>query len=151
METHEITTMLGSIDLFEGLSQRVLKKIVESGHVAEYEGGTAVVSQGDSVEGFKAFSSTGVEMHVVLSGSAVVQVQGAVVATLEPGAYFGELSLIDGGPRSADVVAHEDGLQTLALPKWTFDNLLEKHPEVAVPMLRVVCGRLRRAEAAASR
>ena len=74
-----------------------------------------------------------------LAGARVVQTH----AVLEPGAYFGEISLIDGRPRSADVVAGEGGLRTLALSKWTFEDLLEKHPEIAVPMLRVLAARLR--------
>ena len=78
-------------------------------------------------------------------GHRDVDVEGD--ATLGEGAYFGELSLVDGGPRSAGVVAGDGGLTTFAIPKWTFDELLTKHPEVAVPMLRVLCGRLRRAEA----
>ena len=82
-------------------------------------------------------------MHVVLDGTARVDVHGQTHAVLEPGAYFGEISLIDGRPRSADVVAGEGGLRTLALSKWTFEDLLEKHPEIAVPMLRVLAARLR--------
>jgi CRP/FNR family transcriptional regulator len=73
--------------------------------------------------------------------------RGTVVGTVGPGAYFGELSLIDGEPRSAEVVAGDDGLQTFALTKWSFEALMEEHPEVAVPMLRVMTARLRRAEA----
>ena len=68
--------------------------------------------------------------------------------TLGAGDYFGELALIDGKPRSADVVAGDSGLTTFALPKWEFDTLVKEHPEVLLPMLRVVVARLRRAEAA---
>jgi len=56
------------------------------------------------------------------------------------------VSLIDGKPRSADIVAGDDGLTTLGLAKWTFHELLETHPEIAVPMLRVMTARLRAAE-----
>jgi CRP-like cAMP-binding protein len=144
--TDALTDRLASVDLFAGLSPRVIAKIVESGHEASYAAGTPVVVEGDSVAGFKAFSPGGVEMHVVLEGSAQVLVHGSAGAVLGPGAYFGELSLIDGGPRSADVVAGPDGLTTFALSKWTFEDLLEKHPEVAVPMLRVSVARLRKLE-----
>lgn len=149
MSSADVSAQLGQIDLFHGLSSRALKSVVNAGTVATFPGGTEIVAEGESVSGFKAFSSTGVEMHVIVDGEALVQVQGATVATLSPGAYFGELSLIDGGPRSAGVVAGAAGLSTFAIPKWTFDELLLKHPEVAVPMLQVLCGRLRRAEAAA--
>jgi CRP/FNR family transcriptional regulator, cyclic AMP receptor protein len=84
----------------------------------------------------------------VLEGSARIVVHGVDHAVLGPGTYFGELSLIDGQPRSADVIAEPAGLLTFAISKWTFETLIEDHPEVAVPMLRVLCARLRAQEAA---
>ncbi len=150
MGSPELVTALSGIDLFRGLSTRVLTRIADSGHEAHYDAGTAVVLQGQSVEGFKAFSPTGVEMHVILDGAARVDVNGATMNRLGPGQYFGELSLIDGGPRSADVVADDGGLTTFALTKWTFEDMLDKHPEIAVPMLRVMCARLRARESAPS-
>ena len=146
MTDSPLVATLASVDLFHGLSNRVLSRIAESGHEARYEPGTRVIVQGDSVTGFRAFSPAGVEMHVILEGDARVDVDGVTHTTLGPGSYFGELSLLDGRPRSADVVAGDTGLTTLALSKWTFDDLLEKHPEVAVPMLRVLAARLRAVE-----
>jgi len=87
-------------------------------------------------------------MHVVLSGSAEALVDGKPHGRLGAGEYFGELSLVDGLPRSAEVRAGPDGLSTFAITKWTFADLIEDHPEVAVPMLHVMVARLRAAEAA---
>ena len=143
----DLVPVLSGIDLFAGLSPRVLGRIVEGGHVADYAPGAVVIVQGDPVTGFRAFSPAGAEMHVVLDGSARVDVNGDTHAVLGAGAYFGEISLIDGRPRSADVVAGVDGLRTLAISKWAFEELLEKHPEIAVPMLRVLAARLRADEA----
>lgn len=139
----DLVSVLGGVDLFQGLSTKVLGQIAERGHEADYAPGEVVIVQGDSVEGFKAFAPGGAEMHVVLLGTARVDVNGQTHAVLGAGSYFGEISLIDGRPRSADVVAGEGGLRTLALSKWTFEDLLEKHPEIAVPMLRVLAARLR--------
>ena len=138
--------VLASIDLFAGLSSRALKEIAKSTKSASFAAGEPVVSEGESVSGFRAFSASGVNMYIVEAGSAAVVVNGATVGTLQPGAYFGELSLIDGGPRSADVVAGDDGLSTITLSNWAFEDLLKNHPEVAVPMLKVLVARLRRAE-----
>jgi CRP/FNR family transcriptional regulator, cyclic AMP receptor protein len=146
MADDALVATLGEVDLFHGLSHRVLSHIAESGHEARYEAGHVVIVQGDSVTGFKAFSPAGVEMHIILEGRARVDVDGVTHTVLTPGKYFGEIALIDGRPRSADVIAEEGGLRTLALSKWTFDDLLEKHPEVAVPMLRVLAARLRAQE-----
>ena len=147
MDSTQIATMLGSVDLFTGLRPKVLARIADSGHLVEHPSGAEVVSAGEPVSGFRAFSPKGVEMHVVVAGDAEVRVNGRAVGRLEPGAYFGELSLIDGQPRSADIIAGGRGLRTFALPKWSFDEMLHDHPEVAVPMLRVLTARLRRAEA----
>ena len=148
MKDDPIVSTLTSLDLFAGLSPRVLTRIADSGHVADYVAGADVVHAGDPVSGFRAFSPKGVEMHVILSGEAVVRVNGRTVGTLGPGDYFGELSLIDGQPRSADVIAGDEGLSTFALPRWSFNELLTEHAEIAVPILRVLAARLRRAEAA---
>ena len=143
MADDALVTTLARVDLFHGLSPKVLGHIAEVGHEARYEPGTRVIVQGDSVAGFRAFSPAGVEMHVILEGRARVDVDGVTHNVLEPGQYFGEIALIDGKPRTADVVAEEGGLRTLAISKWTFEDLLEKHPEIAVPMLRVLASRLR--------
>jgi len=147
MTVSDITAVLSDVDLFAGLPPKVIGQIAERGHEATYAAGEPVVVQGESVTGFKAFSPTGVEMHVILEGRARVDVDGVTHNVLGPGQYFGEVALIDGMPRTADVVPEEGGLRTFAISKWTFEDLLDHHPEVAVPMLRVLASRLRSQEA----
>jgi CRP-like cAMP-binding protein len=147
MSESDHVAMLEKLDLFAGLSNRVLRRLAQSGREERYDPGAAVLQEGEPVSGFRAFSEKGVELHVVLQGGADVSVGGTSHGTLSPGDYFGELSLIDGAPRSADVTAGPDGLRTFALPKWTFEALLADHPEIAVPMLKVMVGRLRASEA----
>jgi CRP-like cAMP-binding protein len=144
---YEISGTLGPLDLFLGLSPAAMEALAESGRIADHAPGTEVLIAGQAVTGPSAVPD--VEMHVILDGTAEVVGAEGTLATLQPGAYFGELSLIDGLPRSATVVASPEGLTTFALPKSAFDRVLEEHPEVAVPMLRVLCARLRRAEARA--
>ena len=148
MTSSSIESVLAGVDLFEGLSPKALASVISAGHEATWGAGAPVIEQGEEVSGWRSFSEKGVEMYVVLEGSAAAIVNGVKVGTLEPGQYFGELSLIDGEPRSADVVAGGGGLRTFALARWTFNQLLEEHPEVAVPMLRVLCRRLRAHERA---
>jgi CRP-like cAMP-binding protein len=142
----ELVAALSGVDLFAGVPAKVIRRIAESGERLVYAAGTTVITEGATVGGFAAFSLPTVGMHVVLEGDARVQVHGVEQGVLGPGSYFGELSLIDGQPRSADVVAGDRGLLTFAISKWTFEKLLEEHPAVAVPMLRVLCARLRAQE-----
>ena len=144
----ELVGVLEKVDLFHELRPRVLRRIADAGRVEEFGPGEQVIVQGEEVSGFRAFSPRGVELHVVLSGSADASVDGEPHGRLEPGAYFGELSLVDGLPRSAEVRAGPEGLRTFAITKWTFADLLEEHPEVAVPMLKVMVARLRAVESA---
>jgi CRP-like cAMP-binding protein len=146
MGADDLVPVLEKVDLFHGLDRKLLLRIADAGREETFAAGEKVLSEGEEVSGFRSFSAKGVEMHVVLTGGAVASVDGVEHARLGPGDYFGELSLIDGKPRSADVVAGEDGMTTLGLAKWTFTELLEAHPEVAVPMLRVMAARLRAAE-----
>ncbi len=146
--TDDVMAVLAKVDLFEGLPSSVFRRLQQDGQRRSYSAGEAVTQAGDSVGGFMPFSREGVMMHVVLGGSGEVSRNGQVVGQVGPGEYFGELSLIDDGPRTADVVAGLDGLETFALTKWTFNDLLVDHPVVAVPMLRVMTARLRRCEAA---
>jgi CRP-like cAMP-binding protein len=75
----------------------------------------------------------------------VVQ-DGREIARLGPGEFFGELSVLDGGPRNASVVA-ELPTTCLALATWDAERVLRERPGVALAVLRVVVARLRAAAA----
>jgi CRP/FNR family transcriptional regulator, cyclic AMP receptor protein len=149
MDNDDIAVILGNVDMFVGLNPRALKRLARAGHVVTIPAGSEVVHAGDPVTGFRAFSPEGAEMHVILKGTATVHLNGEVIRRLSADDYFGELALIDGKPRTADVIAGPSGLTTWALPKWEFDSVVTEHPEVLRPILQVVVDRLRRAEAAA--
>lgn len=148
MSDDELVSFLAKVDLFDGLSQRVLRKIAAAGRVESFEPNAVVLQEGEEVSGFRSFSQRGVEMHVVLSGSAEVVVDHEAHGSVNPGEYFGELSLIDGLPRSAGISAGPDGLKTFALAKWTFTELLDQHPEISRQILLVMVARLRASESA---
>jgi signal-transduction protein with cAMP-binding, CBS, and nucleotidyltransferase domain len=84
----DAVAMLKNVPLFEGLSRRELEQILKVAKEIEFDEGHAIVEEG----------ATGVGFHLILEGEAHVLVGGRKRATLRAGDYFGEMSLIDGGP-----------------------------------------------------
>lgn len=128
---------LASIPLLAPLSARARQQFVRDAMVNRYRPGEAVVREGDPAT----------RLYIILSGHA--RVERAVlgqVATLGPGAYFGELALIDQQARTASVVA-EDDLECLLISAWEFRATLKEHPEMALPMLEAAIARLHTSEA----
>jgi CRP/FNR family cyclic AMP-dependent transcriptional regulator len=101
--------MLSAVDLFTVLTKKEVKKIHDAGKEVTFHAGRTIVSEGESAVGF----------HLILQGKANVTVNGILRATLGPGDYFGEMAIIDRGPRSATVTA-ETEVQTLGIASWDF-------------------------------
>jgi CRP-like cAMP-binding protein len=131
--------LLGKIPLFATLSQKDLRALARSAHDMTYAAGTNLTSQGD----------LGVTFFVVIEGEADVSVAGLARRRLQTGDYFGEMSIIDRSPRSADVVAVSK-LRCLVFTQWEFRPFLREHPDVAWGLLEILVRRLREAERAAS-
>jgi CRP/FNR family transcriptional regulator, cyclic AMP receptor protein len=133
----EIAQALGQTDLFAGLDKKHLASIASQARLAHHEPGKDITEQGGGAAGF----------HLIKEGRASVRVSGRDRPALGPGDYFGEISMIDGQPRSATVHAETD-MTTIAIPSWSFHPILEEEPEVAKVLLKVLCARLRAAESA---
>jgi CRP-like cAMP-binding protein len=91
----------------------------------------------------------GVGLFVIVDGTAEVTIGGAKKATLGPGDFFGEIALLDGGPRTATVTATSD-IEMLGLTEWVFRGLMQEHPSIAVKTLQQMASRLRNATKAAT-
>ena len=124
--------LLAGVELFSSLSRRRLKKLAEVSRIVNHESGTKVAAEGLGALGF----------HLVVEGAASVQQGGATIRTLAPGDYFGEISMIDGKPRSASVVA-EGPLTTLVVPHQSFQSLLDSDSAFVRELLLLLCARLR--------
>jgi CRP/FNR family transcriptional regulator, cyclic AMP receptor protein len=135
MSVNDVAQTLASVDLFSGLSKRQLSKLVDRAREIRHTDGQAVAAEG---QGALAF-------HLILEGHAKVELQGREVRTLGPGDYFGEISMIDGRPRSATITA-ADHLTTLVIPHQEFDRILGDEPDFARALLVTLCARLREAE-----
>jgi CRP/FNR family transcriptional regulator, cyclic AMP receptor protein len=123
--------------LFSALSDKDLVRVQSISKVVTHEEGQSVVEEDQTAIGF----------HLILEGSADALVAGVSVAQLGPGSYFGEMSLLDGKPRSATVKATST-LQTLVIPSWDFNRMLDQHPEMMRGLLVELCRRLRKIEGA---
>jgi CRP/FNR family cyclic AMP-dependent transcriptional regulator len=87
-------------------------------------------------------------LHIITSGSVKIVLpsaegEEAIIATLRPGDFFGELALLDGEPRSATATAIEP-TETMTLPRDVFRELLDKHPSLRDALFSAVTGQLRR-------
>ena len=131
----ELEQQLASVPLLAGLEPRVRRRLAEVGKRRTYRPDEEIVREG----------STGTALYILLSGEARVEQNGKEIGRLAAGDFFGELALIEEHPRSATVVAATD-TDCLLFPAWEFTALLEEHPEVAVPILRVLIRRLHRSE-----
>jgi CRP-like cAMP-binding protein len=131
---------LAQVPLFAGLPPRHLKRIGDLTEEVRFMEGATVVRQGDAGDTF----------FVILEGEAkVASPSGRVVNRLRPGEFFGEISLLDGGPRTASVVA-ETPLRLLALSRSSLLRLVQREPAVGVRLLGHVAMMLRRLERSAS-
>jgi len=126
---------LASVPLFAGLSKRELQEVARAADEVDVAAGKEIVTEG----------RTGHEFFLILGGEAVVKRNGRRIAALGPGQYFGELALLDRGPRSATVVASTD-MRLLVLGQREFAGLLETLPGMAAKLLRAMSQRLRDAD-----
>jgi len=127
---------LRAVPLFSSLSDKDLKAILEISKEVSMDAGHTIVEQDGSAVGF----------HLILEGEADIEISGRHVSTFGPGDYFGEVSLIDGKPRTASVTT-KTAMRSLVIPSWSFNTVLDRYPSIAKELLLMLCARLRSAEA----
>lgn len=131
----ELQQQLASVPLLAGLHERTLRQLAQAGKRRAYEPGQSIVEEG----------STGTAFYIVLSGQARVEQRGERLGMVGAGDFFGELALIERHSRTASVIA-ESEVECLLFPVWEFTALLDEHPEIAVPIMKVLIARLHRRE-----
>jgi len=131
-EQLDLEEALAGVPLLTPLSVRRRRQLLDRSRVVDHEAGHQLAAEGGGA----------LAMHVILSGSATVSIGGREVRTLRAGDYFGEISLIDGKPRSAAVTAAEP-LRVLAVPYQAFQEMLDADPAFARQLLVVLCARIR--------
>jgi len=133
---HELD--LGKIWMFSACSTSQLRTIRKAVEEVTVPAGRVLCEEG----------TLGREFFFIVEGTASVRRGGRKVATLEPGRYFGELSLLDRKPRSATVVS-ETPMTLLVLEQRRFNALLDDMPTLSHKLLMAMSQRLREADAKA--
>ena len=127
--------VLRRFDIFAGCDDRLLKKLSNLGTPIRIDAGDALTKEGKQ----------GREFYLIVEGDADVRHEGTTIATLSGGGFFGEMALIDGLPRSADVVATTP-MELLVFDPREFASLLNDYPSVSKRILRTMTLRLRAAQ-----
>jgi CRP-like cAMP-binding protein len=135
MAKDERVERLRSVPLFAACTEEQLKFIATRVEDLDFPGGKVLTEQGRS----------GGEFFIILSGEAEVRQGDTVVNRLKAGDHFGEIALLDNGPRTATVVATTP-MRCLVLSPRQFQDVLHQDAEIAVTLLHAVTRRLRNAE-----
>jgi CRP-like cAMP-binding protein len=120
--------------MFANCSQRELQTVARAVREVEQKAGTEIAREGEP----------GIGLFIITKGSATVSIGGRKKGSIKPGEFFGEIALLDGGPRTATVTADTD-VKLLGLTEWVFRGLLQEHPSIAVKTLQAMAARLRNA------
>ena len=124
--------LLAAARLFDGVDAEGMDRIAGVAVEVDFPADHVIARQGEVGTGF----------FVIVDGTARVIRDGEPIAKLGAGDFFGELSVLDGRPRIAQVVA-EGPVRCLALASWDFEAILLEEPRVALAILRGLAGRLR--------
>ena len=128
MADGDLIAKLGKCRVFEDLSKAELKKVADRMAEDHFPGKTRILKEGEQGMGF---------FFVVLDGSATVVQHGKEVAVLKQGDFFGEVTSLNGGPRTASVKTNEP-LWVMRLTDKNFRPFLEEFPKVTFRILERV-------------
>lgn len=126
---------LRAIPLFARLEEDDLTRLGKSAVQRNFKKGDTIVKEGEQAVAF----------YVIVSGSIDVLKSGEKVGAKKAGDSFGEMSLLDGLPRSTTVIAAED-TECLVMTRWDFTAELKSNPSIALSMLPELSKIIRRLE-----
>ena len=132
MAAPNVANNLGQVPIFAGCSKRELAIIARAAKEVTHKEGTVIAREGER----------GIGLFLILEGQCNVSIGGKTKARLGPGDFFGEVALLDGGPRTATVTA-TTLVHLVGITGWVFRGLLMEHPSIALRTLESVAGRLR--------
>ena len=132
MVAPNIANTLGNVPIFSGCYKRELGIIARASKEVKHKEGTVIAREGER----------GIGLFLILDGQCKVTIGGKTKARLGAGDFFGEVALLDGGPRTATVTAVSP-VRLIGITGWVFRGLLMELPTIALKTLEAVAGRLR--------
>ncbi|HUQ79098.1 MAG TPA: Crp/Fnr family transcriptional regulator [Patescibacteria group bacterium] len=138
LDARSMSDALAAVPLFAGLDADGLEGLVKGMRVRRFRRGETVFHLGDP----------GDALFIVMAGSIKITLPAdtgdeAILATLRPGDFFGELALLDGAPRSATAVAIEP-TETYILARERFRELIATEPVMREALLATLAAEVRR-------
>ena len=130
--------LIRGVRLFANVPADLLLPLADAAMLGDHAAGSTIFEQG----------SPGDELYIIRSGSVDVEAAGGLRITLETGAAFGEMSILDDGPRSATAKAATD-CTCLVIRRGEFLSLLGAAPQIATSVIEALSSRVRAANAAA--
>ena len=137
-----LEALLRGVGMFAGLNGRQIARLARLATSQEFPAGTRIVRRGE----------TGVALYLIAEGRVVITLpsEGAaksadgeqILGEMGPGEVFGEIALIDEGPRSADVTTVEE-TRCVLLTRWDFEEAMRRDPQIARALLPILCARIR--------
>lgn len=127
--------LVRGVPLFANLERKQAEEVARTFKERTFTAGDTIAEEGQRGIGF----------FLIESGNAKVTVRGEDRVTLGPGDHFGEIALIDDGPRTATVRAETD-LRCYGLTSWEFKPLVETNAGIAWKLLEALAKRVRAIE-----
>jgi len=128
--------VIGALPLFSRVPKRQVRAIAKLAWIVDHAPGEVIVQAGEQ----------GNSMYLMLEGRARVVGRSRI---LRPGDFFGEMALIDGGPRSATIIAASQ-VRVMMLQRRAFLKALKQNPQIGLAIMEVLAERVRRLERAVS-
>lgn len=138
LDSFDKRSLLANHPLFKQLSDAVIDRIVSHALTRSVKKATILFRKGDPGSNFFAVCS-----GVVRISAPSELGKDAIFNLITPGEIFGEIALLDGGPRTADAVAIEN-CNLMVIERRDFMPIIREYPEVAMRLIEVLCARLRR-------
>jgi CRP/FNR family transcriptional regulator, cyclic AMP receptor protein len=123
---------LRRVPLFEGMTDTTIEAVASLASEVAYPSGVAIVEEGEPGDTF----------IIIASGSASVVTGGRTVRTLGAGDFLGEISLLDGGRRTATVTALEP-IDAMVISRDGFQRIMQDHPVIRLDVLQALTRRIR--------